>query len=360
MINFLIAIFSIIFLAILHEFSHFIAAKKSGVFVEEFGIGYPPKIFGKKIGETIYSINLLPFGAFVKLAGELERLKDKRSFSAQPIFKRFLIAFAGVLSFWIISAIIFSILFCFGNPVAISDEEDSLLISPKVQVAQVAPDSPAEKAGLKIGDTIKEFKIQNEKFKIEKVKELQELTQKYKGEKVILTVERGKEIFEIEIVPRVSPPKGEGPMGISLVRTTIKKYPIPLAFFQGTKKTFQETLAIIEGYFLAIENIFKKQPSGVELRGTIGILQLISQASQLGIVYFFNFLGSISIYLAIFNALPIPAVDGGKILFLTIEAIRKKPISQETEQKITAFCFGFLILVAILVTIKDIARILKL
>jgi regulator of sigma E protease len=359
MINFLIAIFSIIFLAILHEFSHFIVAKKSGVFIEEFGIGYPPRIFGKKFGETVYSINLLPFGAFVKLAGELERLKDKRSFSAQPIFKRFLIAFAGVLSFWIISAIIFSILFCFGNPVAISDEEDSF-ISPKVQVAQVASDSPAEKAGLKIGDTIKEFKIKNEKFKIEKVKELQELTQKYKGEKVILTIERGKEIFEVEIVPRVSPPAGEGPMGISLVRTAIKKYPWPKAIWQGISTTRELTLAIILGYFQAIKNVFQGLPSGIQMMGPVGIFYLTIQAGRLGLNYFFNFLALISIYLAIFNVLPIPAVDGGKILFLAIEAVKKKPVSQETEQKITAFFFGLLILIAILVTIKDITRILKL
>jgi regulator of sigma E protease len=360
MLNFLIAIFSIVFLAILHEFSHFIVAKKSGVFVEEFGIGYPPRIFGKKFGETIYSINLLPFGAFVKLSGELERTQDKRSFSAQPIFKRFLIAFAGVLSFWIISAIIFSILFYFGNPVAISDEEDSLLVSPKVQIAGISPNSPAEKAGLVIGDTIKEFKVKDSNFKIEKVKELQELTQKYKGEKIILTIERGKEIFEVEIIPRVSPPEGEGPMGLVLVRTAIKKYPWSKAIWQGISTTGDLTFNIILGYFQAIKNVFKGLPSGVQMMGPVGIFHLTIQASRLGLSYFLNFLALISIYLAIFNVLPIPAVDGGKILFLTIEAIKKKPISQETEQKITAFCFGILILMAIFISIKDITRILKL
>lgn len=357
MVNFLIIFFALIFLVVLHEFSHFWTARRFGVEVEEFGIGYPPRLFGKKIGKTIYSINLLPFGAFVKMKGEMESEKDKGSFSALPVSKRILIALAGVISFWIISAIIFSFLFFLGNQVAISDEEDDNLISPKVQIAGIAKNSPAENAGLKIGDVI--VRIQSSDFEIQKVtkvKEIQEFTRAHLGEELILTIERGKETFEVKVIPRENPPPGEGPMGVILARTAIKKYPIHLAIWEGTTYTFKSTLSIIEGYFLALKNVFAGKPSGVEVVGPVGIFQMAFHFMQLGVIYFLNFLAILSIYLAILNALPIPAFDGGKVLFLVVEAIRKRPISQEIEQKITAFFFILLIIFAFFVTIKDIQR----
>jgi regulator of sigma E protease len=329
-----------------------LAAKKSGVFVEEFGIGYPPRIFGRKIGDTLYSINLLPFGAFVKVEGEI----GEGSFSRQPLSKRIIIVLAGVISFWIISSLIFIFLFKIGMPVAISDEEFSS--TAKVQIVGVAKNSPAQIARLKPGDVIKKFKIQDKEYKIEKVKELQDLTQRHTGEKVILAIERGKEIFEIEITPRTNPPEGEGPMGIVLARMDIKKYPLLKSIFEGIKMTGELTFAIIKGYFLALKNLFKGIPTGVEMIGPVGIFDIMYQTSKIGIIYFFNLLATISIYLAIFNILPIPPLDGGKLLFLLIEGIRKKPVSPETEKKVTAFFFGILLLLAIWVTIKDISKII--
>ncbi len=180
----LIAFIGLIFLLVLHEFGHFVFAKLFNVKVEEFGVGYPPRIFGKKIGETVYSLNFLPFGAFVKLPGEIERTEDHRSFSIQPLWKRVIIACGGVFSFWIIAAIILSIVITLGAPTAISDEETKGLINPKVQIAVIVPDSPAAEAGLKIGDTITSLKskIKNEKLKITTVKEVQDFTEINKGE----------------------------------------------------------------------------------------------------------------------------------------------------------------------------------
>jgi regulator of sigma E protease len=241
-------------------------------------------------------------------------------------------------------------------PVAISDEEFSS--TAKVQIVEVAKNSPAEIARLKPGDVIKKFKIQDKEYKIEKVKELQDLTQRHKGEKVVLTIERGKEIFEVEITPRTNPPEGEGPMGIVLVRMDIKKYPLIRSIFEGIKMTGELTFAIIKGYFLAIKNLFKGIPTGVEMTGPVGIFNIMYQTSKIGIIYFLNLLATISIYLAIFNILPIPALDGGKLLFLAIEGIRKKAVSPETEKKVTAFFFGILVILAILVTIKDIKQLL--
>lgn len=353
----IIAFISLIGLIILHEFSHFILAKKFGVRVEEFGIGYPPRLFGKKIGDTVYSLNLLPFGAFVRMPGEIEHLEDSKSFFKKPIWQRALIVFAGVLSFWIIAAILFSIVMALGAPTAISDEESNGFLNPKVQVAAVASDSPAEKAGIKVGDIIREIKTSKLDIKkVDKVKEVQEFINLSRGEEITLKIERGKEIFTTSLITRSSPPSGEGPMGVSLIRTAIKGYPWWQAPFQGVIATFNLTTAVIQGYIQAIINVIKGVPSGVQMMGPVGIFSMFTQVSQLGINYFLQFVAIIAIYIAIFNILPIPAVDGGKLLFLGIEAARKKPVSQKVEQNITTFFFSLLILLMIVVTIKDVMR----
>lgn len=153
----IIVFLSLIGLMVIHEFGHFVIAKKCGVKVEEFGIGYPPRIIGKKIGQTLYSLNLLPFGAFVKIQGEEGGIESAQSFSQKPIWQRASIVIGGVASFWLISAILLSVVFGIGTFQAISDDEQ--VANPKVQIIAVAPDSPAEAAGIKVGDTIKKFSI---------------------------------------------------------------------------------------------------------------------------------------------------------------------------------------------------------
>lgn len=352
----IIAFISLMGLLILHELGHFILAKKFGVRVDEFGIGYPPRIFGKKIGETIYSINLLPFGAFVKLPGEIGKAEDPKSFSSQSVLKRALIVFGGVLSFWLMAAILFSVVFNLGAPTAIGDDVKSNLVDPKVQIAAISADSPAKAAGLKPGDTIKQLTINNRQLTINKVKEIQDLTEQYKGEEIILTIQRGSEVFDVSLIPRVSPPSGEGPMGVALVRTSIKSYPWYQAPWQGILTTFNMTGAVVQGYGQAIKNLIGGKPTGVELMGPVGVFNLFTQVSQLGVSYFLQFVGMIAIYIAIFNVLPIPAVDGGKLLFLGIEAIRRKPISEKVEQNVTAAFFALLLIMMIWVTIKDVSR----
>jgi len=352
----IIAFISLIGLTVIHELGHFILAKRFGVKVEEFGIGYPPRLFGKKFGETIYSLNLLPFGAFVKIYGEEGGIENYRSFSQKPIWQRMLIVLGGVLSFWIVSILLLSLVMGLGAPTAISDEENGSQRDAKIQIAAIASDSPAEKAGIKPGDTIKQLTINNQQLTINKVKEIQELTEKHKGEEVTLTLQRGKEIFDVSLVPRINPPSGEEAMGVALVRTAIKSYPWWQSGWQGIKATFNLTLAVIEGWSGAIKNIVKGESSGVQLMGPVGIFSLFNQAGQMGVNYFLQFIAVISVYIALFNILPIPAVDGGKLLFLIIEAIRKKPISPKIEQNITTVFFALLIMMMIWVTIKDVAR----
>ena len=364
----IIAFISLTGLLVLHEFGHFILAKKFGVKVEEFGIGYPPRIFGKKIGETVYSVNLLPFGAFVKLPGEIGKTDDPSSFSRQSVLKRALIVFGGVLSFWLMAIILFSIVFNLGAPTAIGDDVNSNLVDPKVQIAAISANSPAKIAGLKPGDTIKQLTINlegepsapygagNQQLTINKVKEIQDLTQQYKGQEIILTIQRGKEVFDVSLVPRVSPPAGEGPIGVALVRTAIKSFPWYQAPWQGIVATVNMTGAVIQGYGQAIKNLIGGKPTGVEMVGPVGVFHLFTQVSQLGVSYFLQFVGMIAIYIALFNILPIPAVDGGKLLFLGIEAVRRKPISEKVEQSVTTVFFALLLMMMVWVTIKDVSK----
>ncbi|MBZ9573007.1 site-2 protease family protein [Patescibacteria group bacterium] len=362
----LIVFFTLIGLLVLHELGHFILAKKFGVEVEEFGIGYPPRIFGKKIGETIYSLNLLPFGAFVRIKGEEGKIgvEDARSFSGKPIWQRTLILVGGVVSFWIIAILILSfVAFKFGLPTAISDEANQNITGAEVQIVQVSEDSPAQMAGISVGDIITKLKSstdphsKNEKLKIDKVKEVQEFTEENLGQEVTLTIKRGKEVFDINLTPRVSPPEGEGAMGVGLVRRVLMKYPWYQAPLQGVLVTSRQTIAmpIILGEILG-KAIQGEKVEGVKFVGPIGIGEMMGQALRIGFGNFLLLVAMISIWLALFNLLPIPAVDGGRLLFLGIEKVKGSPVNPNLERNITALFFTILVILMIFITIKDILR----
>ena len=352
----LIVFISFISLVILHELGHFFMAKKFGVKVEEFGIGYPPRIFGKKFGETLYSLNLLPFGAFVKIEGEEGGIESARSFAGKPIWQRALILLAGVVSFWLVSIVLLGIVFAIGVPQAISDEIEA--VDSRVQIVAIASNSPAEKAGIQVGDIIKELRIKNYELGIDKVKEVQEFIEVNNGQEVVLIIERDKEVFETILVPRVQPPEGEGSMGVGLARTVLIDYPWYVAPIKGIEACWNMTSAIVIGLAQVFGNLIqgKGLPPGAQFVGPLGIGSLMTQAARLGVAYYLQFVAMISIYLAIFNILPIPALDGGKLLFLGIEKIRRKPISQKIEQNITGIFFVLLITLMIWVTIKDVIR----
>jgi regulator of sigma E protease len=359
----LIALFSLIVLIVIHEFGHFILAKKFGIEVEEFGIGYPPRIFGKKFGQTLYSLNLIPFGAFVKIHGETGGLEDYRSFMGKPIWQRVLIVLGGVISFWIVSAILLSVVAgVWGLPTAVSDEANHNLIDPKVQITYLAPDSPAGEADLRVGDIIKELAVGDQVLKTDKVSEVQEFIEAHQGQEIVLIIKRGQDFFNKEIVPQVSPSDDRGEIGVGLTRIALKPYSWYQAPLQGAIVCGTLTFNIVEGWVLGVKSLLgiAQLPEGVEmeLMGPVGILDLLREYFKLGIHYFLFLISLISIALALANILPIPALDGGKLVFLAIEAIRKKPINQKLEQNITAAFFILLILLMIFVTIKfDIPRV---
>ncbi len=348
----IIAFFSLIGLLVLHELSHFVVAKSFGVQVDEFGLGYPPRLFGKKIGETLYSINLIPFGAFIGIKNE--------NLEKQPIWQRALILAAGIISFWIFSIILIAIVFMLGAPVQISDEAVQGFTEPKIQIIGISPDSPAEKAEIKAGDVILQIEKLNQGAKdINKVAEVQNFIQECKGQEIILKIQRGKEILEIAAAPRSSYPENEGALGIALVRVGIKEYSWYNALSGGFKQTIALTGLIISGLTRAVYNVFLGRPSGVNLVGPIGILDFFVQSGGLGVSYFLQTMALISLNLAIFNALPIPVADGGRLALLGLEKIRKKPLNRRTEQKIDNFFFICLLAIMLLSTIKDIINLFR-
>lgn len=356
-----IAFLSLIVLMVIHEFGHFIIAKKFGVRVDEFGIGYPPRIFGKKIGETIYSVNLLPLGAFVRIYGEEGGVDDYRSFAGLKIWKRFLIIIGGVAAFWLAAIIIFSIVFMMGADLPVQDQDIQGFTNIRVSVVGVSGNSPAEEAGLETGDIILNAKIQNFNIAINKIKDFQDFAKENAGKEIVLTVKRQQNIFDVSLTPRVSPPEGQGVVGVALERmaTLIEKYPWYEAPLHGAIYTWEITISASKGLYVVLADLVsgKGAPEGAEFAGPLGITVFLANAATYGPGFFLYFIGMISVFIAIFNLFPIPALDGGKLIFLAIEKIKGRPVSVKVEQTITLIFFALLIALSLFITVKfDIPR----
>lgn len=357
----IVAFLSLIALMIIHEFGHFVIAKKFGVRVDEFGIGYPPRLFGKKIGETIYSINWIPLGAFVRIYGEEGGVDDYRSFANLKIWQRVLIVIGGVAAFWLAAMIIFSIVFGMGADLPVGDNDVQGLVNPQVKIISVSADSPASQAGIKIVDAIKNVKAGNVDIKINKIADFQKITSDNKGKEITITIERGHQILDFNLTPRNNPPAGEGALGVGLERmaTLIQKYPWYSAPVQGVIYTWQTTVNAIKGLYITILGLMggKGAPEGASFAGPLGITIFLANAASYGAGFFLYFIGIICVFVAIFNLFPIPALDGGKLIFLLIEKIKGKPVSVKVEQGITMVFFMILIALSLFITIKfDVPR----
>jgi regulator of sigma E protease len=355
----IIVFLSLIGLIAMHEFGHFILARFFGVKVEEFGIFLPPRIFGKKIGDTVYSLNVLPLGAFVKLQGEEERVESSSSFTSKPVWQRALIVAGGVISFWLIAIVLLSYVYATGAIQVVSDSDSA--VNPQVQIAAVSSGSPAAQAGILPGDTVESLKVSGDTgdiLKVDKVAQIQDFTNVHKGQPIVIEIRRGAQALDLTLTPRENPPAGEGSVGIALVRTAKVTYSWWQAIGKGFGTTWDLTIGVFTGWGQIIGRFIHGQgmPPGTQFVGPIGIGSLLNQAAQMGFNYYLQFVAIISVYLAIFNALPIPALDGGKLVFLGIEAARKRPVSEKVEQTVTAAFFFILIAMSVFATIGDISR----
>lgn len=341
-------------LVFVHELGHFVAARKNGVKVEEFGFGFPPRIFGIKKGETIYSINWIPLGGFVKIKGEDgENKEDEDSFSHKKIWRRAVILAAGVFMNFVLAAVLLSIGFMVGLPQVINGENGYAKVrDARVQVVQILEGTPAAEADVLVGDTILEI----DGRKVEDVEEMQNYLAGKIDAPVKFLLERDSQKIDKEMSPTFLIETGRGGIGVGLLKTGIVSYPWYLSLWKGAESAVLFTGEVAVAFYELIKNLIVTQKVSVDLSGPVGIAVLTGQVARMGIIYLLQFTALLSINLAVINFLPFPALDGGRLLFLLIEKIRRKPISQKIENLVHNIGFGLLMLLVLLVTYRDVIK----
>ena len=361
-----------------HELGHFMMARKFGVKAEEFGFGFPPRAFGfyknnqgrwkivwgaKEVSDcpgTVYSINWLPLGGFVKIKGENGLAADssqednRDSFFSRPIWQRAFMLSAGVVMNIILAAVLITVGFMIGLPQALDGQIDARahLSDKKIQIIQVIKNTPAEAAGLQIGDAI--LSIDNNNFL--NYQELQNYVAANIGHKLSYKIKRGQNLTEASIIPELMPETNRGGIGIAISETGIVSYPWYLAVWHGVKTTLILTWAIIIAFYELIKGLILGHGVTADLSGPVGIATLTGQIARLGFVYLLQFTALLSINLAVINFLPIPALDGGRVLFLIIEKIKRSPVKSEVEGAIHNIGFALLMILILLVTFRDVSR----
>jgi len=344
-------------LVFVHEFGHFIVARLFGVHVEEFGFGLPPRVFGKKIHGTLYSLNALPIGGFVKLAGEdaedidrekhTVKTKQGRShyFWAKSKKERIAILLAGVTMNFILAIGITGFLLSRG------------IIEPtnRVRVETVVAQSPAEIAGMLKGDIIKRI---GDVFPT-KPETVVSTVNAHKGETIVIMVERNGALLPISVVPRVNPPVGQGALGVQLNNYERHVYPwheIPWKSVEVTLTRGYQMLSSMGDMFVRL--VTGKTVKSEEVSGPVGIAKVIGDSMKYGWEAVLEIVSILSLNLAILNVLPFPALDGGRILFVVIEKFGKKtrPVVERMIHQI-----GMMLLLALLllITVNDILRIVR-
>ena len=382
----------IIFLAVLsvlvlaHELGHFSTAKMFKIKVEEFGLGFPPRAIGcyknkkgkraivkgkdsweklnnnesdkvkPKDNSTIYSLNWLPLGGFVKIKGENgEGKNEEDSFSSKSIWKRTIVLSAGVIMNVILAWVLYSAGYMIGLPQATSEDnlgKNAIVSESAVALIEITPDSPAEKAGLEVGDIVLEINGE----KVGGQEELQNLISKEEGNIVKLLISRDKETIELEVQPEYNETEKRALMGVGIFSTGTVRYPFFSSLIEGAKLTGWTLKEIVVAFGNLFKDIFSGVKVGDQFAGPVGIATYTGQAANMGFVYLLQFMAILSLNLAIINILPFPALDGGRILFLIIEKFKGKPVKKEIENIVNNIGFYLLIALIIFITFKDIMR----
>lgn len=351
-------------LVLIHELGHFLVAKKFGIKVEEFGLGFPPRVWGKRIGETLYSINALPIGGFVKLYGEDDagsgRIKPSavssqqsavddihRAFFSRPIWQRGLVVVAGVTMNFLLAVVVITYLFTFEGIPAQGN---------KVTISEAVKGSPAQIAGLRKGDLIEKIG----KTQIKDTKTLITETRKHLGEKIQISVKRGSESKVIEVTPRKNFPNNQGPMGIAITQNIVfNKYPFPQSLYYGTKQTLNDSGQIVFGFKDVVINIFTRLTVPAGVAGPIGMAQLTGEFVRVGPSAVLGLVYMLSLSLAVLNILPIPALDGGRFFFILVEALTRRKVNPRFEAMAHAVGIVLLLTFLAVVSFKDILRIIS-
>jgi regulator of sigma E protease len=354
-VSILIFLLVLSILVLVHEAGHFIVAKRAGVRVEEFGFGLPPRIIGKRIGETIYSLNWLPFGGFVRLNGEQseEDITDpKRAFLNKSKKARALIVVAGVIMNFLLAIVAFAIVY---SSSGIPRE------TGKLKVIDVTVGSPAQVAGIVVGDVVTKVGKDVVTTSTDFTNKISAVKSKSTVFEIQRTVAGQPSTIKITLTPRENPPAGEGPIGITYTTMEIYYPPIFLRPFYGIYYGFKDAVfwgeTIVLGLWGLIAGLFKGiAPQGVS--GPVGIFAVTTEAAKSGVITLINFLGILSVNLAILNILPFPALDGGRLLFIGIEAVTGRKVSSRVEGTIHSIGMIILLTLLLAITIGDIRRLI--
>lgn len=381
MISAVIFILILGFLVLIHEFGHFIVAKKSGVRVEEFGFGFPPRLWGKKIGDTIYSVNAIPLGGFVKLFGEeyeevTGQKKNIHAFVYKKPWIKTLIILAGVIMNATLGVTIYYSLLTFNH----FQSDPIPLLKPyhfrfgtqegRVIATNITKDSPAEKAGIKVEDIVQKFQVGSTPWKqITSSSELINIIKSSPGVTVSLDLENvrngSKKI--ISVVPVYNTDLKRAIIGVNLLDTVVLKYETPK---QKLLSGFMHSYNILAYNYSTIGELFKVavkekslEPVSHTVSGPIGIFsivdELVKTSGEKLVKNVLNIMAILSLSLAAMNILPLPALDGGRLVFIIYEWITGRPIHKKIEQYINLGGFVLLIGLGILVSINDVMRLFK-
>lgn len=334
----LLAVVLFLLLIVFHEFGHFIVAKKSGIKVNEFAVGMGPLIYSKEKGETTYSFRAIPIGGYCAMEGEDDESSDPRSFDNAPASKRFLTILAGPVANLIIAVLVFTIVGVIGGVVTTT-------------VDDFIEDSPAQAAGIEKGDEI--LKINGQEIAdftdISKVVNDFYKDKDFDKEITVLAKRNGKDL-DFAFKPKV---EGENTfIGIIPARRTP-------GFFEAIGLGFKETGRNIKMIFTILGRLFTGKLAFGALSGPVGVLKELGNQAQNGLASLLYFLAYISVNLAVFNLLPIPALDGSKLLTSGIEIITGKKINKKLEEKITMVGFFILLGLILVVSIKDIVNLFR-
>lgn len=372
-ITIIIFIITLIFLMFVHEMGHFLMAKRFGIKVLEFGFGIPPKIFSRKIKGMDVSLNWIPIGAFVRLLGEDEVdkkiLKNPESFAAQTPLKRLAVIVAGVAMNLILAWIIFYVVlyqqgFKVQLPLIVPHQFTGVEQSDQslILVGSVSPDSPAEASGVKPGEAV----VAINGSELTTSSQLVEETKKLSGEKVILTLKDPNSGISrtVEVTPRVNPPSGQGPLGVAFgeVKSTSLDFAKPWQkALSGPIHSLNLSVYSFKVLGLVIGKSFTEKdvaPVASSVYGPVGIAYVAGSIlhQETPFLPYLNFIAIISLNLAVFNLLPIPALDGGRIPFILFEMVLGKKIKEEIEQLVHRVGFALLLTLALVITMMDIKK----
>lgn len=339
-------------LVLVHECGHFFVARMFGVHVEEFGLGFPPRVKGWKRGRTLYSLNWLPLGGFVKLKGEQgESAGDNDSFVAKSFWQRICILAAGVVMNIVLAVVLLTVGFSIGMPTAVDRPEDEVAgASQSIQIVQVLHSSPAEKGGVLLGDIIES--VDGQAFA--RIADLQHYIRSHADKALVVQLERGGHRIEKHITPAIR--DGETPvLGVQLTKITVVSYPLVEAI--------RMAVVTVAGMVTTLFSLLGHAVSRLAFDGfvgPVGIATYTASAATMGIPYLISLMAQLSISLAVINILPIPALDGGRVLFALVEKLRGRSLRPELENIIHLVGFIVLILLLVVVTVRDIGNLLPL